>query len=196
MGGLGVQRPEPARTSDSDSADPRPLILAFERVRDLPYAIDGGHDGDELLAMGRGDCLAKADLLARDLTSLGQEVRLVRFGYLLPDVVPQAARLPERSDLHRAVQVRRGDRWVLVDATHDPPLARGGLTVGKWDGINQTEPAYPPTGPVLVEGHDDTAIQESLRQIAAWVSRTDPAVMGSWRQAYIRWLKEVQERAV
>jgi transglutaminase-like putative cysteine protease len=180
-------------TAGGRPKDPCRLVEAFEAVRDLPYALDGAHDADELIALGRGDCLAKSDLLARKLTELGLEARLVRFRYLLPSVVPEVEALPERTDLHRAVQVGIGGNWILVDATHDPPLGRGGLTVGHWDGSAPTEPAYPPAGPLLVEGLDDEAIRLELEQISRWVRETDPAVVGRWHAACKRRLAELQE---
>lgn len=152
-------------------------MATFEDVRDLPYALDGAHDAGELQRLGRGDCLAKADLLARRLADLGQEIRLVRFSYKLPSVIPEVEALVGGEDLHRAVQMRVGRRWILVDATHDLGLAGSGLTVARWDGRHATEPAYPPTGPILVEGRDDNAIQEP------WP--TSPA--GSQRPRRRRW---------
>ena len=75
--------------------------------------------------------------------------------------------LPSREDVHTAVEVEISGRWLLVDATHDPPLARGGLTVSEWDGIGETMSAYPPQGPLWREGRDDAMIANALATIAA-----------------------------
>ena len=56
---------------------------------------------------------------------------------------------------------------MLVDATNDPPLARGGLTVAGWDGISATEPNYLPSGPIWREGEDDREILAALADIVA-----------------------------
>jgi transglutaminase-like putative cysteine protease len=89
-------------------------IRAFYEVRDMRYAIDQAHDADTLVAAGAGDCLAKADLLARRLGAAGLPTRLVRWRYELPAVVPEIDRLPSRLDLHRAVEVMVKGRWLLV----------------------------------------------------------------------------------
>lgn len=170
-------------------------VAAFDQVRGLPYAIDAAHDADSLDALARGDCLAKSDLLARRLRRLGFRVRMVRWLYLLPDVVPETRELPSRLDMHRAVEVwsRRG--WILVDATHDPALARAGLTVTEWDGISSTQAAYPPVGPLWVEGRDSDEIANGLARVRRWVDACPPLVLERWREAYIRWLDQARVRS-
>jgi len=53
-------------------------IQAFYEVREMRYAIDEAHDADGLVAKGAGDCLAKAELLARRLGAAALSTRLVR----------------------------------------------------------------------------------------------------------------------
>jgi len=163
-------------------------VRAFLEVRELPYAIDAAHAADDLQRVGTGDCLAKAELLARRLTALGLRTRLVRCRYELPAVVPEVAALPSRLDLHRAVEVFLDDRWLLADATHDSGLAGTGLTVADWDGLSSTEPAYPPIGPTLVEGVDDLEIDAALNEIREWTRQCHTEDLQRWRWAYIDWL--------
>lgn len=80
-------------------------------------------------------------------------------------VVPEVVTLPSRNDVHAAAEILIGRSWVLVDATHDPPLARGGLIVTGWDGVAATGSAYEPTGPVWREGADDRAIGAALQAV-------------------------------
>lgn len=167
-------------------------VAIFEEVRGFPYAIDAAHDADALVELGAGDCLAKSDLLARRLRRLGFSVRLVRWLYLLPDVVPEVGELPSRLDLHRAVDVWRGGEWILADATHDPPLAGSGLTVAEWDYPKGTPAAYPAIGPRWVEGRDSREIAAGLARIKRWVDACPPPVLARWREAYIRWLAGVR----
>jgi transglutaminase-like putative cysteine protease len=169
-------------------------VDVFEEVRELPYAIDAAHDADALVELGAGDCLAKSDLLARRLGRLGIRVRMVRWLYLLPDVIPEVEELPDRLDLHRAVEVWRRRTWVLVDATHDPGLAGAGLTVGRWDGTTGTEPAYPPLSPRWVEDRDSAEITGALRRTHGWVDRCPPALLARWRRGYMDWLVEARGR--
>ena len=185
-------------TTEEDVQDPRiaEAVAAFEGVRALPYAIDAAHDASGLIEKQAGNCLAKSALLAQTLTDLGFGVRMVRWLYLLPDVVPQTVELPDRLDLHRAVEVWRRGRWVLVDATHDPALASGGLTVGAWDGTSSTAPAYPSVGPRLLEGRDSAEIEDALARIGRWVDACPSPVLARWRRSYIQWLRDVRAGAV
>ncbi|WP_329492611.1 transglutaminase domain-containing protein (plasmid) [Kitasatospora sp. NBC_01246] len=127
-------------------------LRLFETVRAIPYATDGAHDADSLLAAGRGDCLAKSAYLGREFRRLGYPVRRVRWLYRLPAEPAEVLLLASREDVHTATEVRIGDRWVLVDATYDPPLARAGFTVATWDGHHDTLPAHPPAGPLWRPG--------------------------------------------
>jgi len=168
-------------------------VERFCKVRDMRYAFDAAHSADDLLALGAGDCLAKSELLARWLNDLGFETRFVRWRYLLPDVVSEVFRLPSRLDVHRAIEVRVEERWLLVDPTHDPALAQGGFTVADWDGRFDTPPAYTPLGPRLIEGIDDAEIDLALVEITRWTELCEPELLASWRSAYAGWLTEVRK---
>lgn len=149
---------------------------AYIRVRDLPYATDAAHDAPGLLRLGRGDCVAKANLLATSLRACHADVRFVSWEYRLPRLVPSVEMLAFDTDVHTSVQVRIAGAWVLADPTHDGPLAALDLTVGSWDGVSDTAPAYPPTGPVLV--HTDTSDAATLDAVTARLSarvRATPA---------------------
>ena len=94
-----------------------------------------GHPGgEELMAVGRGNCIAKAEYLITAFCALKLPTRRVRWLYRLPCQPPEVALLPSPFDVHTAVEIRLGDEWVLVDATHDPGLAAAGFTVASWDG--------------------------------------------------------------
>jgi hypothetical protein len=167
-------------------------IQAFYEVREMRYAIDEAHDADSLNTAGAGDCLAKAELLARKLGAAGLSTRLVRWRYELPAVVPEIERLPSRLDLHKAVEVMLESRWLLVDATHDSPLGAGGLTVAEWSGTTETAPAYPVLGRRLVEGEDNDEIRAAQAEISTWVNSCAPEVLNSWRSAYLKWLCDIR----
>jgi len=169
----------------------------FAAVRDLPYATNAAAAAVTLVCLGRGNCAAKAELLARGLRLLGADARLVRWRYRLPAWPPEVGLLPSRDDLHTAVEVAVAGRRVLVDATHDPPLARGGLVVGDWDGWHPTAPAYAPDGPIWREGADDAAIAAALAALAAQYHGRAAAPTGAYRDAFNAWLGHVRapERA-
>lgn len=168
----------------------------FTAVRNLPYATNGASDAVELVRMGRGNCLAKADLLLQGFQLLGYGARRVRWRYQLPEQPPEVALLPSRDDIHTAVEVQLGGRWILVDATHDPPLVRGDFIVNTWDGERPTAPAYQPQGPVWREGEDAAAIAGALAVIDAQYRGWSPAHAGadrpSYGQAFNAWLEQLR----
>ncbi|MFD3978244.1 hypothetical protein ACFWR6_06625 [Streptomyces griseus] len=159
-------------------------IALFTAVRNVPYGTDGAHTADDLFRTNRGDCLAKADALARGFTRLGYQVRRVRWPYLLPPQPPEVALLPSRRDVHTATEVLLHGSWALVDATHDPALSALGLTVSEWDGQGSTAPAYPPTGPTWRAGSDsEKPMVDAL---------PSPEARLRYRTAFNRWLATAQ----
>jgi hypothetical protein len=164
-----------------------PLVEAFTLVRNVPYATDGATAGAQLMVVGRGNCVAKAEFLMTAFLALGVQTRRVRWLYRLPAQPPEVVLLPSPFDVHTALEVCRGDRWVLVDATHDPALAAAGLTVVSWDGENSTPPAYPPAGPLWRAG-DDTPEPH----LPAFPSESDGR---QYRTAYNQWLNTVRQSA-
>jgi transglutaminase-like putative cysteine protease len=160
-------------------------LRLFEWVRAVPYATDGAHDAEHLLAVGRGDCLAKADFLLREFPLLGYPARRVRWLYLLPEQPTEVHQLVSRRDVHSAVEILLAGVWVLVDATHDPALARAGLTVACWDGWTDTLPAYPPLGAIWRPGNGPEPVPNDGRP------GPDPAGPG-YRVAFNRWLRSVR----
>lgn len=162
-----------------------PLIEAFILVRNVPYATDGATSGTELMVVGRGNCVAKAEFLMTAFLSLGVPTRRVRWLYRLPAQPPEVALLPSPFDVHTALEARLGDRWVLVDATHDPALASAGLTVASWDGQNPTSPAYLPTGPLWRSG--DASPEPQLPVFPSL------SVGRRYQTAYNRWLNTIRQ---
>lgn len=165
-------------------ADARQAV--FRAVRDLPYATNAASTAEDLVRWRRGNCVAKADLLAGALAHLGYDTRRVRWCYLLPDL-PAVGLLPSREDVHAAVEVRIDGEWCVVDPTLDPPLANLGLRVTDWDGHGSTDVAFVPSGPVWREGRDDAEINAAIR----WC-RTSAAGVGDTSRypvAYNRWLE-------
>jgi hypothetical protein len=132
------------------------LISVFEHIRDIPYSFtvtlaDPVTAPEQILARGSGNCGPKHYLLAEMYRRLGYEVVYATFPFLWnnpdllypPDLRELAAGLPVAH--HLACRVRAGNRWVLVDATWDLPLSRGGFPVNRyWDGLTDTLCAVQP----------------------------------------------------
>ncbi|MFF2228932.1 hypothetical protein ACFVV7_37065 [Streptomyces globisporus] len=163
-------------------------IRLFEQARAVPYGTDGAHRGSELLTARCGDCLAKSDYLRTEFAALGLAVRRVRWLYHLPDSPAEVMLLPSREDVHSAVEVNIDGTWVLVDATHDPALARAGFIVADWDGVTSTVPAYHCAGAIWREGDSDSEPVPNAHHDEPY----NPAVGKRYRDAFNQWLREVR----
>lgn len=138
------------------------IISVFVHIRDIPYSLavpmtDPDTAPEQILSLGKGYCGPKHYLLAEMFRKLGYEVVYTTFPFLWND--PDLLYPPELRELatglpvahHLACRVRINNRWVLVDATWDLPLARGGFPVNEcWDGLVDTRCAVKPLqSPVL-----------------------------------------------
>ncbi|GAA1488373.1 transglutaminase domain-containing protein [Brachybacterium sacelli] len=173
-------------------------VEIYETVRNLPYDTAAAHDAASLRERGRGNCVAKADLLAEELSDVGIECRLVSWEYELPVLVAVQHDLSVDSDVHTAVQVLLGGQWLLVDATHDPALAALGLTVGHWDGASATEPAYRAVGSIFPHGHDGLSqeLDEALDRIGQQVEAADPDLIARYQHDLNQLFERARSRAM
>jgi hypothetical protein len=132
------------------------MISVFQHIRDIPYSLavpmtDPKTAPEQILVHGKGHCGPKHYLLAEMYQRLGFEVVYTTFPFHWND-----QDLPYPSELrqlatgvpiahHLACRVRIHKRWVVVDATWDRPLARGGFPVNEhWDGRADTLCAVKP----------------------------------------------------
>ncbi|OPX61722.1 MAG: hypothetical protein A4E34_01554 [Methanoregula sp. PtaU1.Bin006] len=126
---------------------------------------------EQILIIGKGYCAPKHYLLAEMYRRLGYDVAYATFPFLWND--PDLAYPPELRRLasalpvayHLACRVRIGSRRVLVDATWDPPLARGGFPVNiRWDGHSDTLCAVKPLRSAVRTAFCRTATSEPFRK--------------------------------
>ncbi len=117
------------------------VVRLFERVRDIPFSFAAHSDADTLLACGFGTCAPKHALLARLYAAAGLETRFVYVSFRfddMPGAFPPDLRALIHDGVvraHAALQLRRPQGWLDVDATFDRPLAAAGLVVTEgWDG--------------------------------------------------------------
>lgn len=155
---------------------PESQIAVFSRIRDIPYAVmpdqaDPIRGPLNLLKEGRGHCASKHFLLGILFGKLEISIKYVSFpflwnqpGILYPDRLRElAASLPV--SYHLACRAFIGERWVLVDATWDPPLAAAGFPVNtEWNGLSDTLPAVVPT--LVVPPDEDESVSEIIHESA------------------------------
>lgn len=151
------------------------IISVYEHIRDIPYSLavpmsDPQTAPEQILGLGKGYCAPKHYLLAEMFRRLDYEVMYATFPFLWNDpdflYTPYLRRLatglPVAHHLARRVRIR--DRRVLVDATWDSPLVRGGFPVNiHWDGTADTRCAVKPLPSSVRTGFCSTATNEPLQ---------------------------------
>ncbi|MER7050298.1 transglutaminase domain-containing protein [Streptomyces jumonjinensis] len=115
-------------------------LRLFERVQAVPYATDGAHTAAELVAFGRGDCLAKSAYLVDGFRALGCPARRVWWLYRLPPHPPEVRLLVSREDVHSAAEVLIGGRWT----SWMPPTIRASPGPGSRSRTGTTPQWTPP----------------------------------------------------
>ena len=132
------------------------MISIFSHIRDIPYSPSlrsSNHktSPEQLLVAGKGSCGPKHYLLAEMFRKLNLNVVYATIAFswddpdldYSPDLRKLAARIPIAH--HLACRVQIGCRWILVDATWDPPLAKGGFLINDpWDGYSEMKWAVKP----------------------------------------------------
>lgn len=125
-------------------------IAVFTHIRDMPYEIITGLKDPvkgpaRTLSAGRGSCTAKHFLLGAMFAKMDIPVRYITFSFFWddPDIdyPPKLRNLARQLpvEYHLANKAFLEGKWVLVDATWDPPLAAAGYPVNeRWDGVSDT----------------------------------------------------------
>jgi hypothetical protein len=149
-------------------------ISIFDHIRDIPYAvipeIRNPVDGPQGLLEGmKGSCTPKHFLLGRMFEMLRIPIKYVSYPFSwnaksvayplelrkLAEVLP--------IEYHLACKARIENKWVVVDATWDRPLARVGFPVNEsWDGVNDTKLAVDALDEIVHE-----SVQERVNFVQA-----------------------------
>jgi hypothetical protein len=135
-------------------------ISIFNHVRDIPYAIVPSimdyRGYTNIFKAGKGSCSPKHFLLREMYRRLGLPVFFVVYPHRWDEIAEimgeysdrlksMALALPESR--HLACKVEIEGRLVLVDATLDLPLLKGGFPVSAdWDGFSDTRLPVIPCG--------------------------------------------------
>ncbi len=130
------------------------LVKIFEKVRDIPYGSTGERDPQKILKAKLGSCSGKHLLLKELFDLLGYQAKIVtcyhHFDEALPKrEYPKALQnlITEHTviDFHHFIQIKRNNRWLVVDATWDTPLKAYGFPVNtNWSGDIDTQLAVKP----------------------------------------------------
>jgi transglutaminase-like putative cysteine protease len=137
--------------------DREAMIAVYYKIRNIPYGIlpelNSPVDYVRILEQNMGSCTPKHLLLANMFRRMGLNVLYVVYPYRwaeFEELYPRelwklALRMPPAN--HLACKVEIDGRFVVVDATIDPPLGRIGLPGNEsWDGRSDTILPVLPTG--------------------------------------------------
>ncbi len=133
------------------------IIAVFEKIRDIPYGVlpelNNPAKYTRMLELNMGSCTPKHLLMCGMYRRLGLDVLYAVYPYRWaefeelypPDLWKLAQQMAPVN--HLACRVELNGRYVLVDATIDPPLAGLGLPfTASWDGESDTALPVLPTG--------------------------------------------------
>ncbi|MDO8536394.1 MAG: hypothetical protein Q7S30_05270 [Candidatus Omnitrophota bacterium] len=144
-------------------------ISIYQHIRDIPYAIiselrDPKSGPSGLISINNGSCVPKHFLMALMMGELGLPVKYVTYLFKWNDPAikfpPALKRIVKNMPItaHLATKVNIDGKWILVDATYDPPLRKAGFPVTEiWDGVSDTKNAVIPIEEVVHE-----SLQERL----------------------------------
>jgi len=133
------------------------IIAVFEKIRGIPYGVlpelNNPAEYTRILELNMGSCTPKHLLMCRMYRRLGLDVlyavypyRWAEFEELYPPNLWKLAQQMAPVN-HLACKVELNGRYVLVDATIDPPLASLGLPfTASWDGESDTALPVLPSG--------------------------------------------------
>ena len=159
-------------------------ISIFNYVRDIPYYVQPNQNPLDAMKQNRGNCGQKARLLNLLLKEIGIHTKFISMEYRL-DRLPMPSHILKtlqlKTDYHLANMIRRGNRWILLDATADPGLAKGKFHVNEWDGKSDTKPFVKP----ITTSED----KEYRKRLNAWLKQTETIDRNKLNVSLDKWNK-------
>lgn len=178
-------------------------ISVFNHIRNIPYAIvpqfrDPEIGTSGILELNKGSCQPKHFLLATFFDRLNIPVKYVSYPFKWQN---QPLKFPDNFkevlnglplSYHLSCKAYIEYKWVLADATYDPPLAPAGFPVTeKWDGLNDTKNAVMPEEEIIHESLDERIAYESAQK--SRYSPQEKLLSGEFVEKLNLWLKSIRE---
>jgi hypothetical protein len=178
------------------------LVCVFETVRDIPYGSTGERKPEKIVQENLGSCSGKHLLLSNLLKSLGYENKIVTCLHYFNDALPEGNDYPERFkeilsthrviDFHHFVKLKRGRRWLNLDATWDALLHRFGFPVNfGWKGDTDTAVAVKP---IKFYPETDDLIGLKVKLIAD-MAKEERKIRAEFMRLLTEWLREIRSKA-
>jgi len=179
-------------------------IKIFEKIRDIPYAvipefIDPERGPVGILTKNNGSCSPKHFLLGIMYRKLEIPIKYVSYpfywGELDADAPLNVRKLADEMPLgyHVACKAYINERWMLIDATWDPPLKRVGFPVNEvWDGVSDTINAVKSHEEIVHENEHER--MEYLNTKTAWYREKEKTLSNEFYNKFNNWLEEVRKQ--
>ena len=177
-------------------------ISVFKHIRDIPYAIaaalrDPVTGPAGLLEGNCGSCNPKHNLLGRLFGKLGIPIKYATYSFSWDDPAikypPELRELIKRmpTGYHLAVKANIEGKWVLVDATWDPPLKKAGFPVNEaWDGVSGTKNAVTPIEEFLHDTMEERSRFDTEKR--SYFTDAQKAVYAEFGGKLNAWLERVR----
>lgn len=178
-------------------------ISIFRHIRDIPYAIipklrdpEVGPSG--ILELNEGSCQPKHFLLAMLFAKLNIPVKYVTYPFKWGeqplkynnDLQQIVGSIPKA--YHLACKAYLENKWVLVDATHDPALKKYGFPVNEgWDGASNTKNAVITMEEVIHDSLKERIDFESAQR--SLYTEEEKARYAAFVEKFNLWLKEIRK---
>ena len=177
------------------------LVCVFETVRDIPYGSTGEREPEKIVHENLGSCSGKHLLLSNLLKSLGYDNKIVTCFHYFDEVMPRGNDYPKRFkeilsthrviDFHHFVKLKRGRRWLNLDATWDALLHRFGFPVNfGWKADTDTVVAVKP---IKFYPETDDLIGLKVKLIAD-MPKNDRKIRAEFMKLLTEWLREIRSK--
>ncbi len=123
----------------------RKIVQLFEKVQRIPYRVCKFDKSEINLEIFHGDCRHKSELLYSLLSKEGYKVKRLKIEFNwkdlpIPKNILDILKISGTIFSHDSLLVKINNKWVKVDCTWNPELARRGFPITKnWDGKTNTK---------------------------------------------------------
>lgn len=138
------------------------IIELFKKVQKIPYYVLEYRNSEKLFDLNKGSCLEKNIWLGREFRKLGIQTKFYSINFdwsslPIPNEIIKLRKNPIGK--HLVFKAKIESKWVWVDPTWDPPLAKAGFPVTiNWNGKEDTKLAVKPIEIKEVEPEDKVTI--------------------------------------
>lgn len=177
-------------------------ISIFEHVQDIPWGLIPGLIDPEngpvgILTCNKGSCSPKHFLLGLLYQKLRIPIKYATYPLKWNDLdIAYPIELRKLADAmpleyHVACKAYINKKWILLDATWDPPLKKAGFPINEnWDGFSNTLNAVKPLDEIILKNAQERI--DYVRVNTAHYTEKENALKNRFYSEFNKWLEEVR----